>query len=347
MMLLLKYRVRKMRLQKIQKIKPAKQLSKLQISIFAGVFAVTGGIIIFSSYAAGFSTYFEAENATSTSPATVVNDSNASGGSALKFASGGSSSCPLPAFPDASCTGVPAGITLTNYTGSSTPAAGQEINGKIITQCLNITQPGVVIKNSRFTAQCSWVVDSWVDTSNQSSWTQIIDSEITCINAGNGIGERGVIVRRVEISGCENGMDLDQHGLVEDSYIHTLDEGPNGDGHGDGIQSAVFNDITIRHNTIIGRSGDLTNPGLNATSAIITPAGSTHDILIENNFLAGGASTIYCPPNSPVNVRVQNNTFAHRPGPLGAAFSYTANCTTGTIWSGNVNDLGQPVTAGS
>ncbi len=33
-----------------------------------------------------------------------------------------------------------------------------------------------------------------------------------------------VIVRRVEIYGCVNGMDLDRDGLVEDSYIHSLYE---------------------------------------------------------------------------------------------------------------------------
>jgi hypothetical protein len=251
----------------------------------------------------------------------------------------------LPKFPDTTCTGVPAGVTLTNYTGPSSPAAGTVIDGKNITQCLSITQPRVIIRNSRINAQCSWLIDSWITTTDQSAWTQVIDSEVICINAGNGIGERGVIVRRVEISGCENGMDLDQDGLVEDSYIHTLDEGPLGDGHGDGIQSALLQNITIRHNTIIGRTGNLESPGRNGTSAIITPPNGTRDTLIEHNFLAGGAATIYCPENSPVNVRVLNNTFAHRGGPLGAEFAYTDGCTTGTIFTGNVNDLGQPVSA--
>ncbi len=115
----------------------------------------------------------------------------------------------------------------------------------------------------------------------------------------------------------------------------------------DGIQSAVLINITIRHNTIIGRTGDASSPGNNTTSAIITPAGATSDVLIENNFLAGGAYTLYCPANAPVNVRVQNNTFAHLTGPLGAAFGYSTNCTTGTIWSGNVTDTGQVVNAGA
>jgi hypothetical protein len=254
-----------------------------------------------------------------------------------------SGSCALPNYPDETCTGVPSGVTLTNYTGPASPAAGTVIDGKNITQCLNITQPGVVIQNSRITHSCSYGIDSWVTSTDPDDWTQIIDSEVICTNLGAGIGERGVIVKRVEIKGCENGMDLDQDGLVEDSYIHSLDEGPTGDGHGDGIQSAILQNITIRHNTIIGRTGNLTTPGLNATSAIITPPNGTSNTLIENNFLAGGAASIYCPENSPVNVRVLNNTFAVRSGPLGAAFAYSDGCDSGTVWSGNYTNTGVAV----
>lgn len=81
----------------------------------------------------------------------------------------------------------------------------------------------------------------------------------------------------------------------------------------------------------------------NATSAIITPPDGSHDALIEKNFLAGGAYTLYCPGNSSVNVRILNNTFAHTPGPLGAAFGYLDGCNAATL-SGNVTDQGDPVT---
>lgn len=283
------------------------------------------------------------ESGTLSGGTSSVSDAQASGGSSVKFATP-STTCPAyPSYPDATCTGVPNGTTLTTYTGPSTLAAGTVIDGKIITTCLYTDQPGVIIRNSRITAQCAYVVDSWNTSSQQSNWTQIIDSEIICTNAGTGVGERGVIVRGVEISGCENGMDLDQDALIENSYIHTLDEGPTGEGHGDGIQSALLINITIRHNTIIGRSGDLTTPGNNATSAIITPPNGTRDTLIENNFLAGGAATIYCPENSPVNVRVINNTFAVRPGPLGAAYYYADACNSGTVFTGNVTNTGVPV----
>ena len=61
---------------------------------------------------------------------------------------------------------------------------------------------------------------------------QIIDSEVICSGGGSGIGERGSIVSRIEVRGCEKGFDFDQDGIIEDSYIHSLDESPSGDGHG-------------------------------------------------------------------------------------------------------------------
>lgn len=300
-------------------------------------------LIFFGAHAlTQFATY-ELESGSKTPPAASIADSTASAGDAVKFsASTGGSSCAYPLFPDEICTGVPNGTNLTAYSGPSDLAAGTVIDGKLITSCLTISQPGVIIRNSRITCGTGGI-DAWITSTDQANWAQIIDSEVICTGGGSGIGERGFIVQRVEVTGCENGFDFDQDGIIEDSYIHSLDEGTNGDGHGDGIQSAILQNITIRHNTIIGRSGDLTAPGNNATSAIITPPNGTHDALIEKNFLAGGAYTLYCPENGPVNVNVLNNTFAHQSGPLGAAFGYLDGCNAATL-SGNVTDQGDPVT---
>jgi hypothetical protein len=82
----------------IRNIKPANQFSKLQILTFASIFAVIGAVFIYSSFAAGPTSSLEAENSGVNSPATSVNDTNASGGRALKFQAGGS--CALPKYPN-------------------------------------------------------------------------------------------------------------------------------------------------------------------------------------------------------------------------------------------------------
>jgi hypothetical protein len=248
---------------------------------------------------------------------------------------------PPTGFPDASNTGVPSGVTLTAYTGPSTPAAGAVIDSKLITTCLNIANSGVIIRRSRVQATCGWVVDAHRDT----GWLLIEDSEIICTSAaGNtaGLGEWGFTARRIEIRGCTNGIDGDRDFTIEDSYIHSLPP-ETGEAHGDGIQSCCAANVTIRHNTILGRSGDLSGNGGNTTSAIILPIANppAGPILVERNFLGGGAFTLYCASTS--NQSILNNTFAHRPGPLGAAFGYHDNCQSAGQFSGNVTDLGDPV----
>jgi hypothetical protein len=245
---------------------------------------------------------------------------------------------PLPTggFPNASNSGVPSGVTLTSYSGPTTLAAGTVIDSKVITQCLKITQPNVIIRRSRIQAACGWSIDAQVT----SGPTLIEDSEVIC-SGGNGIGEWGFVGRRVEIRGCENGIDGDANFVIEDSYIYAVTEA--GGEHGEGIQSCCAANVTIRHNTIIGRSGDLSGSGGNTTSAIILPINNPPPgpILIANNFLAGGAYTLYCASTS--NQSVVSNVFADMAGALGAEFGYISNCQQAGQFSGNVTDTGQPV----
>jgi hypothetical protein len=241
---------------------------------------------------------------------------------------------------------VPAGVNLTPYTGPSSLAAGTVIDSKLITTCLSTSQPNVVIRNSRIQASCGWVVDAELPTNaNPATWLQITDSEIICGSGvfGGGLGEHGFVATRVEIrGGCANNVDGDRDFTVQDSYLHSLPTEGSAE-HGDGIQSCCAANVVIRHNTILGRSGDLSGNGSNTTSAIILPIANppAGPILVENNFLGGGAYTLYCASTS--NQTVTNNTFAHRPGPLGGEFGYVDNCQNPSVFSGNVTDTGQPV----
>ena len=161
--------------------------------------------------------------------------------------------------------------------------AGTVIDGKLVNGCLSIAAGGVVIRNSRVTCTDFYVVDVYPARTPS---LLIEDSEIDCgMSPSNGIGEEGVIVRRVEVVGCTNGFDANKDFLVEDSYIHSPYNG--NDAHSDGAQFNGTN-ITFRHNTILFPLG---------TSAIISHPNLNRDILIENNLLGGGAYTLYCPDN--------------------------------------------------
>jgi hypothetical protein len=81
------------------------RFSKSNLTVFAIIFASIGGYIIYSSFAAGFASSIEPENGTVSSPATVFNDANASGGKGVQFGSAGSCSNNVSCWPNATNTG--------------------------------------------------------------------------------------------------------------------------------------------------------------------------------------------------------------------------------------------------
>jgi hypothetical protein len=319
---------------------PSKEHSKAQIVIFAASFAAIGAIVILATHAAGFTASFEAENSTKNSPAISVSDASASGGSALKFA--GSGSCPTTTpntpdgpdpwggcFPGPSTTGVPAGTTLSPSGSLTISTSGTIINARDISGSVVVNAPNVTIRNSRIRTNAMWAID------NNSTGLLIEDSEIINQpitgqpNCHNGIGSSNFTMRRTEIIGCENGVNIDSPGNITftDNYIHTLDiigpsyvwgtSGP----HTDGIQvGASASNFTIRHNwispqetgTAASTSGiilntDTVNPnaslwiennyinGSKASYAIYAPRVQTHDVYINSNrMLKGGGGYTAC-----------------------------------------------------
>jgi len=245
-----------------------------------------------------------------------------------------SGACALPAYPDASCTGVPPGTTLTSRSGDITISTkGTVLSGLDIHGCVNVITTGVVIRNSRISCTGGYVVYSHTDGS-----VRIEDSEINCANTrGTAIGDTNVTALRVDIQGCENGFDVDGNFVVEDSYIHDLFQ--SAEAHTDGLQlTDVAHDITIRHNRIYANDG---------TSAIISASVGAVNILIDSNLMAGGAYTLYCRQHGAgTNYRVINNHFSTIFYPKVGAYGPWTECADETL-SGNVyQQSGQPVPPG-
>jgi parallel beta helix pectate lyase-like protein len=248
------------------------------------------------------------------------------------------SSCGLP---DASNTGVPSGVALSNSGSISVDTPGALISGLNISGCVTVTAPGVTIKNTRITGNCTYAVQTsgGADASGAARLT-IQDSEISCGNQPlTGVGDNNLTLLRVEISGCENGLDIDNHVTVQDSYIHNLVTCCGA--HTDGAQlNARGTDITFLHNSILSAA-----PG--GTSAIImhTEEGNSH-VLVQNNLLAGGAYILYCPRVPSDDIRVVGNRFGPAgEGSGGAAYGATDGCNGIADFSGNIWDAtGKAVT---
>lgn len=267
---------------------------------------------------------------------------------------------PQPGFPDDSNTGVPAGTTLTPYSGENPVRTnGAVIDSKSI-QCIHIEAQGVVIKNSAIT--CPNSADHYAvysqDNSSQPSVT-IQDSSIDCLNTnGNATGEANFTLRRVKITGCENGGDVNQNYDVQDSYVKMIYNG--GGAHADGFQMACGHfqqgasgcgtnyalgakNVHLIHNTILS----IDDQGAYGTSAMISNRltngnvnGPDQDIVINSNLLAYGSYPLYCEQDGAhyINGQVTNNAF------IRGAFGYSADCSD-EVQSGNYDYFtGQPIT---
>ena len=222
--------------------------------------------------------------------------------------------CPLPAYPDASCTGVPAGTTLTPSGGLTISTAGTVIDGRDISGQVVVNAPNVTIRNTRIRTNAMFAID------NNSTGLVVEDTEIINVrvsgqnNCHVGIGSSNFTIRRSEITGCENAADIGGDNVTfADNYVHDLDTtGPSyvwGNGpHTDGLQmSPGADNIVVTHNSI-DPVGSVTGGG--GTSAIIMGVnGSQSNVTIEDNYLDGRDSSyaLYLPRQQSQGIHVDRN----------------------------------------
>jgi hypothetical protein len=250
------------------------------------------------------------------------------------------SSPPPSGWPGPSNTGVPAGTALTPSGGLTINTAGTVINARDITGQVVVNAANVTIRNSRIRSNAMWAID------NNSTGLVVEDSEIINRpvagqpNCHNGIGNSNLTVRRTEITGCENSLNIDSPGNVTftDNYVHDLDiSGPSyvwgNSPHTDGIQmGAGASNITIRQNWISPQ--DSGTPS--STSAIImyTDTGTPQSsVRIEDNYLDGSKASyaVYAPRQPSSNIFINDNAML-------SGYGYTACVRLGvtvTEFNGN------------
>lgn len=236
-------------------------------------------------------------------------------------------------YPDATNTGAKGALTVVN--GNVTlSTAGATYANREVRGCITVTAPNVVIRNVKVTGDCGWSID-YAPYNNWRTDQHLLieDTTVICQGTGAGIGELNFIARRVNVSRCENGFDVDRDATIVDSYVHdlTAETGAYSGLHTDGIQGIQTRNVLYDHNTLIA-------PRV-ATSAIIAdrlnPAGGTW--MLRNSLLDGGGYTVYCPnAGTVVNNRFGDNQWTNDRTPR-ANESYVTSCG-GVAWSGNVRD---------
>jgi hypothetical protein len=360
------------------------------------------GLVVWQLQAAGYFSAIEPEQGTVSGNAKIVSDGSASGGLAIQFTApvlpppptGGSdcrpsstdcrvhwtSRCPAyPAFPNESCTGVPAGVSLTSFGcngGDYRIDKDTVIDGKIV-NC-NLYIPGddagihnvhLTIKNSRVIGSVKYDVDP-AKASQFTSWVVVVDSEVGHTNTTDGgIGVKNVIVLGTNSHDGPYPINCESYCYAEDNWLHGTYNDPNASNHLDAfLSNGIFypvcgsatnytaNCYTVQviHNTLAcdsqpnahegGCSGDV---GLYPDFASISSTKFDKNLFIANS--TGNAYCVYGGAGSKTysaqshHIVFTNNVFQrgsnNNCGDFGPVSSYNTNLT-GNVWTNNTWENG-------
>ena len=263
-------------------------------------------------------------------------------------------------YPDASNTGVTAGITLKRVpqditsgtgwawdsrgwinAGSGAVVEGLDFNGSV-----EVTGSNVVVRNNRLTASG----EGWAVALRHAANATIQNNDLVPSGTRLMVGIKDIYgdssntrIIGNDISNASTGVQISQ-GLIEANYIHDL-----GMVSGDHVNGTTSNggtsQLTIRGNTVLNR--------FSQTDAIslFQDFGLEANRLITGNLVAGGGYTIYGGDNRnfgrTYNIKITNNRFSTiyfpNSGYYGPYAAYDP-AGSGNEFSGNVWDnTGQPV----
>jgi hypothetical protein len=227
-------------------------------------------------------------------------------------------------FPDATNTG--ADCSSLAPSGSITVTTnGAVVEGKNVSGSVTVRASNVTIRDDCVRSSAIYPVH-FVSGSNLTVQDTTITGTGGCDRAVEPAGN-GAVMDRLNVSGCEDGIQMYNNDVLENSYIHDL--AFTSSSHNDGVQQNGGSNDTVRHNTIF-------NPH-NQTSCVnfTTDFGGISAITITGNLLNGGNYTVYSRSGghgNPTGVSVTGNHFG------GADVFGLVSADGSVAWSGNVSD---------
>ncbi|MFC0532172.1 hypothetical protein [Phytohabitans kaempferiae] len=253
-------------------------------------------------------------------------------------------------FPNASNTGVPAGVALSAYRGSCTiTKAKTVIDAKTVNCDIHIKAADVVIKRSRISGQI-------VSEGNGS--VRVEDSEI---DGGRGqthtVAYQNITVLRSEIRGGQTNVNCRRNCHIEDSWLHAQYMPDGVDWHLDAFLSNGGSNIKLIHNTLAcDHPGNSNGGGCSANAAIFGDFAANSNYTFDRNLFVASEHTPYCAyggldPKKAYGTQVQgivftNNVFQRgkngKCGTYGPITSFDSS-KPGNVWRDNTWDDGSPV----
>jgi hypothetical protein len=190
---------------------------------------------------------------------------------------------PSGGLPNASNTGVRPGTNLTSRGSYTVTTPGAVIQNLDISGTLTIKASNVTVRNSRIRSGGNYGI--WFDE----NVSGIVLEDLTIMGTGpgcsSGLAPTGRwTARRLNVSGCADGVKMHGNQTLESSYIHDLRVGPTT--HNDAIQVTSGNNGIIRNNNLIA-------PSQNAAIMMSSNFGSVDNWKITGNRFAGGTYTVY------------------------------------------------------
>jgi hypothetical protein len=259
---------------------------------------------------------------------------------------------------------VPAGTTLTTYTGSCTiTTAGTVIDAKSV-NCpsgLDIDAANVTISRSKVNGSIT------VDTDVNRSWSlTLTDSEVIGENGDYpAITNGNVTILRANIHGGHNGLECQEHSAhcqLQDSWIHGQWQSTTGATHLGGFldlgeqvtcNGNNGNCVELIHNSIVcDPPANADGGGCTGDINLLPHWGPLNGAVIQNNYLGANPGASFCTyggdgmeyPAS--NIVYTGNVFQRGPNRQCAAYGPVTNFDTtaaGNVWSNNNYDDGTPV----
>lgn len=257
---------------------------------------------------------------------------------------------PATGFPDADNTGVPAGTTLTAYTGPCSFPAGASVvidRKNVVSKCGELLalqdRTTLVIRNSI-------VPRVEMTDPDAASSLSITDSEVRAPGYYEGAVWGGnLTVTRTEVTGGQHSVHCQSNCTVVGSWLHAQYNDPTRSFHTNAFITNGGHGIVLRGNTLHCDSIlNNNNGGCTADVSLFGDFERVYDVLVEGNYLRANNSSIsYCAyggyqPSKPYPVATQiryvDNVFERgtnaKCGVYGPVTSFQSSAA-GNVWTGN------------
>ncbi|MER6776132.1 MULTISPECIES: hypothetical protein [unclassified Streptomyces] len=261
-------------------------------------------------------------------------------------------------FPDSRTTGPRIALERHDTGDMSVKTDGMVIKGWDIRGSLDVYANDVTVIDSRITSTNWWGINLRPGFSG----LRVLHTTVTAVpgkgpdNGGvdyavSNMGGSSIEVGWCDISVFGNALSMGQ-GEIHDNYVHDIVPFRNQGGewqHTDAVISGGGNKgrLTIRHNTLL-------NPvdvaqGASAAVGLFADTGNVSSVVVDSNWLAGGAYALYGGGPGATGIQVTDNVFSAEYHPNAGAYGTVAAWNAGgagNVWRGNRTADGRPVVPG-